>query len=404
MAIILQPTPSGDLLSIYAPIIYELEETTIYGNAPIIKAQLFISGQPYGNEYVQPHYARTPTLAYLFRFDISELLRAYTDNEDTFNLGGNTNVQPAANAANAGFMKRLNFYVEFTVWESSGQGGIYEDSGIIYNSNTLFGLSVAANQYLDENSIEFFGGVFPTRFLTNAPKRQAIGLGEKLYLSYFNRGSSREGMRIQTFNAAGALVATVYYTIGQGLNTALRVRRLAVGTADIALLTSLVGIHYYTICLVVDTTIPVPIVFTEIREFYISSDCTKYSLYFLNALGADDVIRFKDYQITNTVEKEMYAANNPNFPTSGARGGTVLNSRGTRSITLTKFGLVNRLQPWLYELQNTSVAYLQAEGSTQLTAVVVDTVSNFTAEGTEQSTQDIEVSCTFANIDYSHSN
>jgi hypothetical protein len=403
MALVAQPMPSGDLLSIYAPISYELTAAFAFGKPPIIKAQLYINGATYGREITQPHYVISGD--FKFRFDVSELLRTYAKNEDTFNLGANTNVQPTADASNAGFAKRCTFYVVFVVWEGSGVNGIYEHTAITYTSNSLLGLNIAANQYLDEQSIEYFGGALPTRFLTNAPMRQSMALNEKLFLSYFNRGNSREGMRVQTFNSTGALMATVYYDIGQALNNAMRVRRLAVGTTDIALLTSLVGVHYYTICIVEDTTIPVPFVFTEIREFFITKgECSKYSLLFLNALGADDVIRFKDFQFTNTIEKEVYTANNPNYPTASARGLTVLNSRGSRKITLAKFGVVNRLLPWYYELQNTSVAYLQKAGESTLIAIAIEKVSDFEAEGTAQTVRDIEVECALANIDYSHSN
>lgn len=403
MALITQPTPSGDILSIYAPISYELTATTAFGNPPIIKAEVFINGVLFGNEYAQPHY-KVISGTYYFRFDVSERLRSYVSNTDTFDLGGNTNVEPAANASNAGFAKECTFYVVFTVWESSGVNGVYEASATTYTSNSLFGLNIAANQYIDENTIEDYGAVLPFKFLTAAPNKQALSLGDKAYLSFFDRGASRRGFRVQTYSTAGALLATVYYDIGQALNTVNRVRRIAIGAADIALLTSLAGVHYYTICIVDDITAPVPLVLSEVREYYLTQECTKFSLHFLNAFGADDVVRFSDYQYTNTTEKETYLANSPTYPLASNRGLTVLNSRGTRKLILTKVNVVNRLLQWFYELQNTSVAFAQASGASTYIAVTVDKIADFAAQGTELSTRTVEVECQLSQIDYSHSN
>lgn len=404
MPIITQPTPAGDILSVYAPVRYELSAAGYFGsNPPVIRAFVYINGIVV-NLYSQGHYSRDGLGNYFFVFDIAETLRAFVNHTDTFIFDGNANVMPAPNAANANFAKKCEFYVEFQIWESTGVNGVYEDSGTAFTSNTLYGLSIAANQYLAEDDIQLFGAVLPYRFLTNAPKRQVLSLGDKAYLSFFNRGLTREGVRVQTFNAAGVLQATAYIDIGQAVNTAYRVRRIAVGAADIALVTSLTNIHYYTICIVDNITLPAPIVQSEIREYFIANDCTQYSLHFLNSLGADDVIRFKDYVILNTSEKEIYLANDSSYPVSSSRGLTVLNARGTKKLVLNKFGVVNRLMPWFYELQNTSVAFAQKKGGSQYIAVVVANTSDAEAEGTDSSTRDIEVECSFAQIDYSHSN
>lgn len=403
MALIAQPTPAGDVLSIYAPVSYELTATTIYGNPPLIKAQLYINGLAYGSEYAQPHY-KAISGTYYFLFDISERLRSYTNNNDTFNLGGNTNVKPADNVSNAGFAKKCEFEVVFTVWESSGVNGIYEATATTYTSNSLFGLSIAANQYISETSIEFYGATLPFKFLTAAPTRQTLALGDKAYLSFFSRGASREGMRIRTYSASGVLLATAYYDIGQALNTTNRVRRIAVGTADIALITSLTGVFYYDICIVDDITAGTPTPISEVRQYYISDECNKYALHFLNAFGADDVIRFKDYQFLDSTEKEIYQANVDSYPLASNRGLTVLNSRGSRKVILTRYGVVNRLLSWFYELLNTTVANLQKQGESTYIAIVVDKVSDSEAQGTEQSLRDVEIECTQANIDYSHTN
>lgn len=403
MALITQPTPSGDVLSIYAPVSYELTATTIYGNPPIIKAQLYINGSAYGSEYAQPHY-KNISGTYYFIFDVSERLRSYVSNTDTFDLGGNTNVKPAADAANAGFAKQCDFYVVFTVWESSGVNGIYEATATTYTSNNLYGLSIAVNQYISETSIEFYGATLPFKFLTAAPARQSLMLGDKAYLSFFSRGNTREGMRIRTYDASGVLLATAYYDIGQALNLTNRVRRLAVGAADIALITPLTGVFYYDICIVNDITAGTPLAISELRQYYLTDECNKFSLHFLNAFGADDVIRFKEYQYLNSTEKELYLANIDAYPTASQRGLTVLNSRGTRKVILTRYGVVNRLLDWFYQLQNTSEAYLQKQGETAYIAIIVDKVSDSEAQGTEQSLRDVEIECTQANIEYSHSN
>lgn len=403
MALIAQPTPAGDVLSIYAPVSYELTATTIYGNPPLIKAQLYINGLAYGNEYAQPHY-KAISGTYYFLFDVSERLRTYTNNTDTFDLGGNTNVKPADNVANAGFAKKCEFKVVFTVWESSGINGIYEVTATTYTSNSLFGLSIAVNQYISESSIKNYGATLPFKFLTAAPTRQALALGDKAYLSFFSRGNTREGVRIRTYSTSGVLLATAYYDIGQALNTTNRVRRIAVGAADVALITSLAGVHYYEVCIVNDITAGTPTPISELRRYYISDECNKYSLHFLNAFGADDVMRFKDYQFLDNTEKETYLANVNSYPSASNRGLTVLNSRGTRKVILTRYGVVNRLLSWFYELLNTSEAYLQKQGENTYIAIVVDKVSDSESIGTELSVRDVEVECTQANIEYSHSN
>jgi hypothetical protein len=401
--ITVQPAPSGDILSVYAPIVYEVEASSVVTNPPIVKAQLYINGAEFGSSFAQPPYL-TAALDSRFRFDLSEQLRTFMNNEDTFISGGNTNVAPPANEANTGFAKKCEFYVEFTVWQSTGLGGIYEASGVSFVSNTLFGLNIAVNQYIIETEIEKIGVVLPLRFMTDAPLKQSLSLGDKAYLSFFDTGSSRRGMRVQTFDATGGLLATAYFSIGQPLNALNRVRRLAVGTADIAALTSLVGVHYYTICVVNDTTAPLPLEISEVRSYFISAQCTKYSLHFLNSWGADDTIRFSDFITFNAVEKETYLANSPTYPVASNRGLTVLNSKGRKRITLIKVGVVNRLLEWHYQAQNSSVAYLQKAGSSEYIAVVIEAATDFEGISTEQSVRTVEIECSFSQIDYSHAN
>jgi len=195
-----QPAPTGDLVSPYAPIVYELEATTAYANPPIIKAKLAINAQSFGVILPQPHYFESGGV-YKFRFDISELLRQYLSNTDTFNLGGNTNIMPAPDEANAGFAKQCVFEVNFDEWEASGTNGIYELSVNSITSNQLIGLNIAVNAGLLEDDLPSYGFVYPFKFLTNAPERQGTTTDSKNYLSFYSF-PYRWQRRIQPFSTS----------------------------------------------------------------------------------------------------------------------------------------------------------------------------------------------------------
>lgn len=399
-----QPAPVGEILTPYAPVTYNLTATTAYGNAPIIKAQLDINGSNFSAEFSQPHYKYLAG-TYFFRFDIAELLRNYLSNTDTFDLAGNANVMPAVDEANANFAKRCYFKVVFTLYESSGANGIYQNSGFDATSDALYALNIAANQDLLESELPNYGFNLPFKFLTNAPTKQAIGINDKAYLSFFDTGDTRRGLRIKTYDSANTLLATAYIDIGQPLGSVNRVRRLAVGTQDVALVTSLTNVFSYTVCVVDDYTAPLPLPISEVRTYYIdTSACYAYTMHFLNIFGCDDSIRFKDYTKSLQTQKEGFTANVSQYPLPSLRGQTTFTSVGKQSIVLSIAGYPTRYIPYIYEITNSVEVFLQPANAAYYIAVVVSEVSDFEAAGSDARVRDIEIECEFSNSEVSHQN
>jgi hypothetical protein len=405
--ITVQPAPVGGVLSALAPVVYEVTATTLLANPPLVKAQLFINGAAYGASATQQHYS-VALGAYAFRFDLSLALQQYLSNTDTFAVGANTNTAPAPDASNVGFAKKCEFYVVFTVWESSAPFGIYEATPTTYTSSTLYALNLAASQFVSEAQIEDYTAVLPLKFLTLAPKTQGVYANEALYLSFWDTGSSRRAMRIRRYDAAGLLLGTTYYDIGQPLDTVRRVRRLAVGAAHIGLIVSLAGVYSYDICVVLDDTAPVVQPITEVRTYVINAApvCTHWVLRYLNTFGADDAVVFDTYEQRNTTQLEGYTANVQGYPTRSTRGRTTLNSRGTVSITLTRESIPRAKAYQYYELRNSAVLQLHKVGDFATpTAVVIDGDTEGTLDATQQGGMvTAEVALLYANTEYSHSN
>lgn len=406
--ITIQPAPVGNVLSALAPVIYEVTATSTGANPPIIKAQLYINGVAIGALKPQSHYLESSGV-YTFRFDFAQALQQYLSNTDTFLIGGNTNTQPAADAANVGFMKKCAFYVVFSVYQSVAPYGIYESSGTTYTSNTIYALNLAVNQFLPEGDIVKYTGTLPLRFLTNAPKTQSIALDEIRYLSFFDTGRKDAGMRIRLFDESGAIIGTpYYYNIGQSTGNLYRVRRLAVGTAHItAIVGSLAAVSHYDVCVVDNITLPSPSPITELFTFSIRrGQCKRWIVRFLNIFGADDCAEFEFYEQRSATQSQGFLANVPSYPTASLRGLTTLNSRGNVSITLSKKPVPKGLAFWYYELRNSVVLLLHEEGDYATpTAVVVDKETEGVLGGTGTGgTIDVEIPLLYANTDYSHSN
>lgn len=400
-----QPAPVGDLLAVYAPIKYEIAATTSYGNAPLVKAQVYINGGVYKTPYPQFHLSYIGGI-YYFNFDVSEILRTYMSNTDTMNLGGNTNTIPPADQSNSGFSRKCEFKVVFELWEPSGVNGIYENSGTDATSSTLYAINIAPSQFLLESEIPNYGSVLPFKFLTSAPEVATTQIDGKAYLSFWDTGATRRGVEIKTYDSNGVLQNTAYIDIGQPLGSVYRVRRIAVGGADINLITPLAGIFSYTITVVEDITDFPTIPISETRTYFIGADACEaaYTLHFLNQFGADDNMQFQKYTILQNTKKQSYLANVSEYPTATNRGATTLSSVGQQVIILQDEAVPQRIMHWVYEAQNTVQAFLQKRGSSELIAVIIEEISNVEAYGVDKSKRDIEIVCTLSNMEYAQQN
>ncbi len=401
-----QPAPVGGVLSALAPVVYEVTATSVTSNPPLLKAQLYINGVAFGAPMPQQHYSVLAGV-YTFRYDIALALQQYLSNSDTFAVGSNTNTMPAADAANVGFMKKCEFYVVFTVWQSTAPFGIYEPSVTTYTSTTLYAINAAASQFLSESTIAAYTSVLPAKFFTYAPTTQGILQNEAAYLSFWDTGDKDRAMRIRTYNSSGVVQTTTYYDIGQSTGSVRRVRRLAVGPAHIGLLVSLAGIYSYDICVVDDDTLPSPMPITEVRTYVLATtNCTRYIVRYLNAFGADDALMFDQYERRVETQREGYTANVEGYPTASARGRTTLNSRGTVSITLTKESIPMAKAYQYYELRNSPVLLLHKSGDFATpTAVVTDGDTEGVLDATQQGGMvTVELALQYANSEYSQSN
>jgi hypothetical protein len=404
LTIVTQPAPISDLLTPYAPVRYILTATTAFVNPPIVAATVFINGVQAGEQYTQAHYQNILG-TYYFAFDIAERLRDRLNNTDTFLSGANTNTAPAADAANVGFARQCAFYVDFELYEASGVDGILEPSGVTDTSNPLYALNIAANSELPESTLNAIGSVLPFRFMTNAPKAKAIPLNANEYLSFWDLGAPRRGVRFRSYDSLGAVVATAYLSISQGLNTVNRVRRINVGTtAAAAVLGSLTGISFYTVAVVNDTTALPPLAISEERTFHIDrSPCKSLALHFLNVFGADDTLRLNQYSQQTATEKQNYAQNVDAYPTPTARGLTTLNSIQTKTYELRDTAVPNSLLYWYEEAANAVEAYLEFDVSGIYTAVQIED-ADLDGESTDEDGRDIQLTVTIANPKISHTN
>lgn len=399
-----QPAPVGDLLTPYAPVKYELTATTAFTNPPVVYATLFINGVQAGEPYIQPHYQNLAG-TYYFRFDIAERLRDQLNNTDTFLQGANTNTLPAADAANIGFARKCEFYVVFELYEASGAVGQLFPSGLTQTSTTLYAINIAANIGITLTDIENLGSVLPFNFMTNEPKIKAIPLASDEYLSFWDTGATRRGIRFRSYDSAGALVATQYFDIGQANNSVKRVRRINVGTVAAAtILGSLTGVSFYRIAIVDDITALPPMAISEERTYHIDrSTCPSIALHFLNPYGADDTMRFGEYAKQSETERQNYARNYSAYPVSNARGLTTLSSIQRENYTLTAIAVPNEELAWYAEAANSVEAYIEFPTVAPFTAVQINEV-DVEGESTEEETRDVELSITVALPKISHSN
>jgi hypothetical protein len=403
LTITAQPAPTIGVVSAYAPILYTIEATTAYPNPPLIKAKVYVNGVVFGTEMPQTYLSEAGGV-YTFEFDISERVQRYLSNTDTFNLGGLAGVIPAADESNEGFAKRCEFYVQFDQWDASGATGIYETTAFTDDSNALYAVNLAANQYISEDDMQFYISVLPIKFMTNSPTAQAIGTNDYAYLStWYLDGYSDQRIRFRLYDSSSTLVATITQTVATGALGFNRVIRFPSGTAYLSTITSLSGIAFYDFCIQGEAAPSVWIVVSEVRTYHIMRDCQENVIHFLNVWGVDDSVRFKDYVGDANIAKQSLSQTYAGYPLASARGRAVLNSQGQRRLAFTD-EVPDVHLPYYYELANTVEAYIVRVGAAAYIAVDIESVSDFPLESTEDAVSTVEVTCNFANVDYAQTN
>lgn len=403
LTIVAQPAPTIGVVSAYAPILYTVESTTAYANPPIVKAKVYVNNVLFGTEMVQMHLSEL-TGTYTFEFDISERIQRFLSNTDTFNLGGLATVIPAVGESNEGFAKRCEFYVKFNQWDASGATGIYELSAFSAESNPLFAINLAANQYVDEEGIQDYISILPIKFMTNSPTTQAIGLNDYAYLStWYLDGYNRQRVKFSLYTSSGASAGVVTQDVATGTLGFNRVIRFPVGTAYLGTITSLALVAYYDFRIEGEAAPGVWVRISEIRTYHIMRHCQEQVIHFLNVWGVDDSVRFKDYIGQVAIRKQSLSQSYGGYPVASSRGRTVLNSQGQRRLTFTD-EVTDTDLPYYYELANTIEAYIVRVGTPSYIAVDIEGVNDFPIESTEDSTSTVEVTCNFANIDYAQTN
>lgn len=403
LVIAAQPAPTIGVVSAYAPILYTVEATTTYANPPIVKARVYVNNVLFGTEMMQMFLSEL-TGTYTFEFDISERIQRFLSNTDTFNLGGLATVIPAVGESNEGFAKRCEFYVKFNQWDASGVTGQYEISAFSADSNPLFAVNLAADQYITEDSMQEYISILPIKFMTNSPTVQAIGSNDYAYLStWYLSAYSRQRIRFRLYDSSSTLVATITQDVATGALGLNRVIRFPSGTAYLSTITSLTGIAFYDFCLEGGAAPSVWVRLSEIRTYHIMRDCQEQVIHFLNVWGVDDSVRFKDYVGQAAIRKQSLSQSYSGYPLASSRGRTVLNSQGQRRLTFTD-EIVDVDLPYYYELANTIEARIVRVGSPSYIAVDIGSVNDFPLETTEDSTSTVEVTCNFANVDYAQTN
>lgn len=403
LTITAQPAPTIGVVSGYAPILYTLEATTLYPNPPIIKAKVYINNVVFGSELVQTYLSEAGG-TYTFEFDISERIQRYLSNTDTFNLGGLATAIPAVGESNEGFAKRCEFYVKFNEWQASGATGIYELSAFSTESNPLFAVNLAANQYITEDTMQDYISILPIKFMTNSPTTQAIGLNDYAYLSiWYLDDYSRQRIKFSMYTESGASAGVITQNVATGTLGENRVIRFPTGTAYLGTITSLALVAYYDFWLEGEAAPGFWVRVSEIRTYHILRHCQGDAIHFLNIWGVDDSVRFKDSVGEVAIAKQSLSQSYGGYPTASARGRMVLNSQGARRLTYSD-QVADVDLPYYYELANTVEAYIVRVGASGYIAVDVAGVNDFPIESTEDTVSTVEVACNFANIDYAQTN
>lgn len=403
LTIVSQPAPTIGVVSAYAPILYTVECTTAYLNPPIVKARVYINTVLFGSELVQMHLSEL-TGTYTFEFDISERIQRFLSNTDTFNLGGLATVIPAAGESNEGFAKRCAFYVTFDQWDASGATGIYEATAFTEDSNELYAINLAANQYVDEEGIQDYISILPIKFMTNSPTTQAIGTNDYAYLStWYLDGYSRQRIKFSMFRSSGASAGVITQDVATGALGENRLVRFPTGTAYLSTITSLALVAYYDFRVEGEAAPGVWVRISEIRTYHIMRDCQEQVIHFLNVWGVDDSVRFKDYVGEIAISKQSLSQSYSGYPVASSRGRMVLNSQGQRRLTFSD-QVANVDMPYYYELANTIEAYIVRVGTPSYIAVDIAEVNDFPIESTEDAISTLEVTCNFANTDYAQTN
>jgi hypothetical protein len=403
LTITAQPAPTIGVVSAYAPILYTIAATTTYPNPPLVKAKVYVNGVVFGTEMPQTYLSEAGGV-YTFEFDISERIQRYLSNTDTFNLGGLATVIPAADESNEGFAKRCEFYVKFNQWDASGATGIYELSAFSAESDPLYAVNLAANQYISEDNMQDYISILPIKFMTSSPTAQAIGSNDYAYLStWYLEDYSRQRVRFRLYNSSSTLVATITQDVATGTLGLNRVIRFPSGTAYLNTITSLTGIAFYDFCLEGEAAPSVWVRLSEIRTYHIMRECQENVIHFLNVWGVDDSVRFKDYVGDANITKQSLSQTYGGYPLASARGRAVLNSQGQRRLAFTD-EVPDVHLPYYYELANTVEAYIVRVGTAAYIAVDIESVSDFPLESTEDAVSTVEVVCNFANIDYAQTN
>lgn len=215
---------------------------------------------------------------------------------------------------------------------------------------------------------------FDGKYLTNRPKSAKIKLGDKLLVPFKGVLSETYVLKIRTYNAANALIATTSTTTGIVISEDDKFLQLDIGSTALnasAGATPITdAVAYYDVTLEIGTTIQ------DTFRVYLTCDnrYTPISLHFINAYGMYETATFaKSSRLTMDVERKSYQQRDFSFGASSVNYYDALNvyretkinygSKSNLSYKLTMDFPTDAEYQWLSELITSPQIFMELDGS-----------------------------------------
>jgi len=278
---------------------------------------------------------------------------------------------------------------------------------------------------------QFVSNTTNRRFLTNAPKRQAVCLQDWATLTVTNYNTGGNALQVDTFNANGQQIDRGILNLSSLIPSVTGpVPQLGVGPKDINNINPLLWFPLPMIVLppwtgqpVVDQNVAYyevtfgnynPLTFglvtalnitpSETRRFYLSKKCcpAKYRLHFVNEYGAQDNVRFDDSEVIeyNTAD-EFFEKNLPTVFTQKDRTRIQLIKEAETIVTLSKANASREEILWLKDVLLSPNVLLDVGGQLKAVFIVASETKLFDRDDRVNS---IEITVIESTKDYSQRN
>lgn len=211
--------------------------------------------------------------------------------------------------------------------------------------------------------------IFSGNFITNRPKNIRLNLGDKIMVPYKCKSTGSHTIRLRTYNAANALIATntASFTIGNYAQFDLG------QTAMNQLFSNAInsGVEYYDVRITnPDSTFSDVFTFTHVCD----NRYTPINLHFINAFGMFETAAFnKSQKLTMDIERKNYTKRNYTF---GSTSVDFYNSKNVYNESSVNYGskinhaykltmdyLNDAEWQWISELIYSPQIYMDYEGS-----------------------------------------